>query len=255
MKLALAIVLSLGASLAQADTLLTYQSPGKPVREIAIAGGKVNMKMSGENADVLFDTRLRAMSIVNHAERRYIVMDEAGIQKMAEFANQMMKMMENLPPQVREQMKGMMGGQGMPGQRVVPQVLIKRSGRRDKVNGMGCELVESWVDGRKQSEMCVAPHSALKIPAADLDTLKAMFAFSKRVTEKFEFAKDLDNQWQQLGDQIPLRMIDNLDGNKPEQFELKSVSNGKLPESRFTIPAGYQQQKIELPQGMPGMGG
>ena len=106
MKLALAIILSLSASLAQADTLLTYQSPGKPVREIAIAGGKVNMKMSGENADVLFDTRLRAMSIVNHAERRYIVMDEAGIQKMAEFANQMLKMMENLPPQVREQMKG-----------------------------------------------------------------------------------------------------------------------------------------------------
>lgn len=228
-----------------ADTTLNYAANGKPSHSVSIAGGQVAMRADAQS-DVVFDSKARTLTVFNRADKTYTRMDEARMQQMAAVAGQAMKNMEgllaNLPEEQRAQIRGMMPGGGAS----LPKIEVRDTGRKAQVGGRDCQLYETRMNGQLDSELCVVPRTALQIEARDLATLQSLFRFTEQIATQMGMAETLGNEWQLLGDRVPLRIVET-EGERRIVHELKSVSKDKVPSSRFAIPAGYTEQAITLP--------
>lgn len=240
------------SGIASADTTLKYVSDGKPAQDIAVSGDMVRLGMP--NVDVLFDSSARVMTMIDHRNKSYTRMDEATMQQMAEVASTAMKnmasMMDKLPPEQRARLEAMMPG----GKMKMPSVSLVDTGKSDKVNGHRCEIWNSQVEGQGKTELCVAPIGEFDIASGDLDTLKALFEFSSRMASKFGPMASAADEWKQLGQQIPVRIVEQT-GDKLSHKELSAVSTARIPSSQFQVPAGYTERKMPMMGAMHGAGG
>lgn len=245
------------AQAAQADVTVetVFKETGKTASLMMVAGGKAYMSAvedGREQSWVIWDGQ-RIIS-GSPAQKVYMVMDqqtaaETGRQ-LSEAMKQAEQMMANLPPAMRKQMEEAMKAQGggaagagaLGG--MIPKATVNKTGRRDKAAGHDCRIVEWRMGDLAHQEYCVVQPGELGLPAADLATLKAMSAFVRSMTEQMSGSMGAFPDSDEIGG-YPVRTVDKKTGSVRL---LKSLKTGAVDARKFQIPAGYREQKIEMPE-------
>lgn len=253
LALALACALPLGSALA--DARITYRSTegsGAQMQGVLIGHGKVRSDNGSENS-VIFDANDGSMVILDHDKRKYTRMGQAEMEQLSASLGAAMRQMEqamaNVPPEMREQMRGMMGG-AIPGMGGEAMLKVEDTGRRDTVAGYGCTIYQTRMSGRLINEQCMGSASVLEqLPAADRQTLERAMQTTTRMLEELSsgpLAQFADMSPFKAG-MVPLRVTD-IDGNRRSTSEFDGVETASLDASLFEIPSGYREQKLDIPR-------
>jgi hypothetical protein len=175
--------------------------------------------------------------ILDHAEKSYMVMDEAMLESMGEQVSAAMKEMEaqlaKLPPEqremVRQMMSGQMGGMGMPTQ--VPVLEVRKLGA-DRWQSYDCTLAEMLEDGEKIQEICSVDFDEVDGAGALRESFLRMTGMLNKLYEEMPFGGE--------GARNPMEALDELDG-----FPVRTVDieNGKPV--RETVLESSQQKAID----------
>lgn len=205
---------------------------------------RAEMAAAGSGQQVLiFDGAREVLWIVNDAERTYVEMTRADVERVSGQMNAMMAAMQeqlrNLPPAQRAQLEAMMRGRGMPGGGA-PQVEFRRTGT-DRVGSWTCTSYDGLVGGMKTMELCTVDPSVLGFTAAD-------FAVSRRLAEFFGalMPQEAGAMFRIGADDagfsgVPVRRV-ALGGRQPMTTELVEVSRQTFSDDLFAVPAGYTRQ-------------
>jgi len=230
----------------------------EPTASITAAVEGQNLKMQsgalGEG-DMIFRGDRREMTVVNHSNRSYLVLDEATLQSLAEQMNaamqQMEAMMANMPEAQRAQMEQMMRARGM-GPAPAPTTReLRRTGERATHSGFATERYDYLVDGRKTRELWVTPWSNIEGEAEARPAFEAMAAFAKEMlsaiatgplagmadSNGFELLSDVD------GFPVLTREFDDA-GQVETETLLRSARQQTIDPAEFEPPAGYTRQQM-----------
>lgn len=240
---------------ALADARINYRSTegdGGSMQSLLIGQGHIRSDADATTS-VIFDTAGRTMTVIDHGRREYTRIGQAEMQQMNVALGQVMRQMEealaNVPSEMREQMKDMMGG-ALPSAGGEPMVKVEGTGRNDTVAGYRCTIYRTQMQGQIINESCMGDLSVLdELSATDRATLDAAMTMTREMVEQFAsgpMAQFADMTPFKAG-MVPLRVTDMTDGRR-NTSEFAGIESGPLPGDAFEIPAGYAQQKLEIPE-------
>lgn len=252
--LILALALALPGTFAHADSTINFRATeggGAAIQSMQVAHGKVRTDADGSTS-VIFDTGSQAMIVLDHGKREFTRIGKAEMEQMGQTLNQAMRQMEqamaNVPPEMRAQMQGMLGG-AIPGMGGDALVKVEETGQRDRVAGHACTVYRTQVQGRTVNESCMGDVSVLsELPAADRATLDAAMAMTRAIVE--ELASGPLAQFADMtpfkDGLMPLRVTD-IEGGRRSTSEFAGIDTSPIAADRFAVPSGYREQKLEMP--------
>ena len=264
----IAVVITAGLMLASPTTIadcaikFDVSKGGQAMQSqvIKVKGDKVLIDDVGGDArtDVLFNSKEMVMSIINHQQRSYLIMDRDRVTELATQANNMMSAVEKqmaaqlagMPPEQREQMRAMMSKMGMGGmtetsKKPAPRSFVKAGTK--KVYGAPCQQYRVNQGSNKVGEVCVATPADLKISRADYQNLLALQQFGETMANQAgsmagRFGIDVPSFSGKAFEGIPVEMIDHTNGGST--MIVSAVNHDTLSATEFEIPAGYQAQTL-----------
>ena len=249
--LALALVLPTAAL---ADARIQFQATeggGADLQSLQIGHGKMRSDVDG-NISVILDPGAGTMTMVDHGQRSFTRLTRADIEKLGGAVNAAMAQMEqalaNLPPEMRSQVQGMVGG-SLPGMGGMPSVQVVETGQRGNVAGHACSVYQTRMDGKAINESCMGSLSALDaLSSADRNVLDGAFTMMQELAEGLAqgpMAQMIDLSTFQSG-MIPLRMT-YIENGRRASSEFSGIDTSALPADNFAVPAGYREEKLEMP--------
>jgi hypothetical protein len=187
-------------------------------------------------------------------DKRYMVMDEAYMEQMAKMAAQMSGMMAQMG---NNAMFGDMAKKMQAAQQEANKVRsYKKTNRTDTALNQTCKVWDVLADQVKEGEFCTVSASAMKLGNDEIETMKAMGEFGKRLADAMKSsmkmpgmpeAKQPDFAHVFDGNEFPVKYI-RTDKEKPyTAMEYKEVSRNSIDAGLFVIPAGFN--KIEMKMG------
>jgi hypothetical protein len=255
------LILTLGAAAANAGTTLeTVNRDLSGGRTTTIntwaQGGMMRVETAPNDSTMIFkDDTIFA---INHKEKSYIAMDRAYMQRMTEQLNPALKMLEErmktMTPEQRAQMEKMLGGRLPPGAGEPEKVQeIKRTSRKDKINGYSCTYVEVREDSVLTDELCVVPANDMKGSAELMVSAKKMSDLMQQMMAGMDapwlkqMAQKQMQNFEQLGG-IPV-LSRHFTGGKPQnETTLTSIRTETLAGTLFEVPAGYTKKDMMAPR-------
>lgn len=223
---------------------------------IAIDAGKARMEssMGGQEMVMIYRSDKDLFWIIDTAGKNYREMTRADMTAMAaqvEKAMQQMKeQLANLPPEQRAMMEKMMAGK-LPavGQtKAQSQTGYEKVGPGGKVGGWNTEKFIATTDGKKTSELWVAPKSEVTVPESDLKTMEKMMDFFREISSRFGAeAMPAIGPESELGG-VPVKVVSFRNGNEIGTYLVTSVEQKNLPASDFEVPEGFTKLALGLPQ-------
>lgn len=252
--LVLALICALPAGTALADARVDFRATeggGASIQSLFIGHGKLRSDADASTS-VIMDPGSGSMTILQHDQRKYIRMGRAEIEKMSGALGAAMAQMEqalaDLPPDMRAQMQGMVGGAlgGTGGQ---PMVQVVQTGQRDNVAGYACTIYQTQMQGRTVGESCMGSTSVLDaLSAADRRILDSALAMTQELAEGMAqgpLANMVDLGPFKAG-LFPLRVTD-IDNGRRATSEFAGIDDSSLSAELFAVPSGYREEKIEMP--------
>lgn len=246
--------LALGLSIAvQAGTKIENQDKGKDgMGNLYVQDGRLATVDDKGQAQFIFDSKLKAVTVLQHDQKRYMQFDQESLTAMAgglnSMRNQAMSMMQQqmagLSAEQRQQMEKMMGSMMPAPLPEKPEAKLKETSRTEKLDGVSCSWVEVWQEGRKSSEACVAKLSDTKLDKDDFQTLQGFFTMIEKVVSEFAGAGQ-DMQLNKLmfdKNRVPLKLKD-YSQSPAKEYRLK-FDSGTFDASLFTVPKGYKLQSM-----------
>jgi hypothetical protein len=190
--------------------------------------------------------------MVDANQKSYSEMTRQDLEGLANTMDAAMKQMQEqlakLPPEQRKMMEDMMK-QNMPGAGSQSKATYKKIGS-GKIGAWACDKYESWRDGEKTAEICLADPKAVGFTDADFNALKDML-------KPFEkFAKDLQVMLFLDGADgapkgAPVRATVFENGKAKSESVVKQVKKENTSPALFELPKGYAKKAV----GMPGAEG
>lgn len=245
--LLLAVTLALpGAALADAK-LEMLDATGKVDATYLIRDGKVHVR-SAEAPDVamVYDAATHAMVVIDHGRKSYVRMDAETAAAAGAVMSDAMKELEariaSLPPEQQEAMRKMLP-KSATGASAMPAIKAAPTGRSDTVDGVTCDVVNVTVDGKPYGEACVTK-AGLALDEDDRATLKAMFDDMGKMASSVTGGTAAAGKKFAALDGIPLRWHDAQTGR---ETRTRLDTGATVEASAFEIPAGYSEQKLEIP--------
>lgn len=189
-------------------------------------------------------------------QKTYVALDRATIKKLADQLNPALKMLQeqmaNMPPEQRAQMERMLGTSLST--TPAPPEEIRKTSRTGSAAGYSCTYAEVWQGGVKQSEACVVPEAKLQGSKELYDAGVKVSALLKDMIDSIDLgmlkqmsSRQMENFEKLGGIPVVTRTFDN--GSAVHEAIVTKISNEKVANSLFDIPAGYKQQQ------MPSVGG
>lgn len=231
----------------------TYEEIGgkQPASNNTIRLDKDKVRVdAGVSPDAYFIYRgdKKVFWMVNTKEKSYMEMTEKDFEamfaKMDEAMKKMQAQLENMPPEQKKMMEGMMAKM-MPGGGSASKTLYKKTGAGGMVGGWATDKYEGIRDGAKTSEVWTAAPGKLNLDDKDFQVLKDMAKFFQK------FAKNMPEM---VGDKangldgMPVKTISFKDGKPHFQSELKEVKKESLAAGLFEVPAGLTMKKMGKPE-------
>ena len=244
------VVMTLAANAAmRADSRIEFkvtEGKGSSLEAIMIGQGKIRTD-ADKTTSVIMDPAAGTLTMIDHAKKTFTRLSKADIESMAAQLEGMMKQMEqqmaNMPPEMRERMKGMMGGAAGAAIETVD------TGKSGTAAGRPCRIFQTKAMGRTATESCVGDASAIEIPAADRATLVAAMGFFKDMADKLSKGPlgRIGGATPFQGGGVPLRSTTFAQDGSRNTSEFSGVVATTIPAEVFAVPAGYKEQKLEMP--------
>jgi hypothetical protein len=228
--------------------------------EISTQDGMSRMEVTSvsnnEAGAVIFRDDVRQLIALDHEERQYYVLDEAGMQQMASQVNSAMQQMQqalaDLPPEQRAMAEQMMK-QHIPvpaPQSEAEPAKVQKTGDNDTINGFACEYYEVTQEGRKIRDLCVTDWDSIEGGREAAESMLAMADFFDDMAKAFADGSGMDV----MGDQRDLfahmreldgypvlsREFDDLSEVESESI-LKSAKTRTFDAAFFSPPEGYSE--------------
>lgn len=238
---------------ALADAKINFRSTegsGSSLQSFHIGHGKLRADADGSTS-VIMDPVGRTMIVIDHDERTWMRIGDAEVAQLTAAIGgalrQMEQAMAHMPPEMRAQMQGMIGG-AIPG--VGGGVKVSDTGRRDTVNGHACTIYRAQMGNETVNETCMGGVLAFDgLSAADRKVLEDAMRVSESMVESLAqgpLASLVDVSPFRAG-MVPLRVVD-FDGGRRSASEFAGIETAALPADLFAVPSGYRQQKVEIPK-------
>jgi hypothetical protein len=221
---------------AHADLTLMYEDDaGAQAMSLYIKGQQ--LRMEGDDGAMLFDAAKREITVLESRERRYAVIDEAAIDRLASQMREAIAMMERMGVNPES-----MGLAGLPERLETRDV---RTGETRTVRGHRCEVVHHFINDELATITCVAPHGQLGVSDADWRTLNAMFEMLTKM------ATDMLPAGMMSIDMTPAEgvAVEATDANGRDRQVLADVDASVLDASLFEVPSGWRRMRLDSPGG------
>ena len=241
-----ALAFSLSTAVLLADSKIEYkvtEGNGASLDTILIGQGKIRSD-ADQNTSVILDPAAGATIMLDHAKKTYTRIGRAELQQFADVLKQLDEMMAQMPPEMRQMIAGRMGGAGGSAS------VTEDTGTTATVGGKSCRIFRTSVSGKPTAEHCMADASVFEVAASDRATLTAAMAWSKELTDavaKLPMARLSETGPFRAG-LVSLRSTKIAADGTRHSSEFVGVTTGALSADLFAVPAGYKEQKIEIPK-------
>jgi hypothetical protein len=211
---------------------VTPQAKPQPMKMWA-GNGKFRMEMQGGVVQIFRD---QAFYTLNTAGKSYTKLDKAALDAMTKQADEAKKNLEAmLPPEQREKRKA----------QPKPQVdrSVKPTDRTEAAAiGQTCKVWEVFSNGTKVQELCV-------VEVAKLPNGKELVATMQTVGEAFKgtaASAGMAEVWQDVKTMNGFPVITRvyMNGKLLQEVKTTAIRAADTPESMFTVPAGFKEQKM-----------
>lgn len=189
---------------------------------------------------------------LDHADKSYIVMDEAMFKDVSAKINDAMAEMEKqlagMPPEQRAMVEQMMKGQmqGMMPEQSAPEPAfnVKPLGS-GKWQSYDCEKYAVFDGAKKTQEVCAAGLDDIDSADEVMQAFRGMAEYITRMAESLPMIADGGLNPGELMDQIdgfPVHTIDYANGKVVGESSLESATEQDLDPGLFAAPDGYRPQ-------------
>ncbi len=244
-------LLTLAAALpAQADALLHYIDDEGLESQILVRDHMIRMELneaiSGTSGYMLFDARNDQLTVVDDDDQTYLpltreVMDQQ-IQAMTDMVSDLRRQMEQLPPDVREQLKQQLG---IGPEGFEADISTRETGEQRDIGEFVCSEIEVLIDDRPQSTVCVADAQSLGLEESDFQTLGAL------MDRLYELSLRALEAGGPMASQMGASLLPRVEGIPLEVREYEGVttrlaglSTDPLSEALFQVPESYEETEM-----------
>ncbi|MGH1542699.1 MAG: hypothetical protein ACRBHB_19930 [Arenicella sp.] len=233
---------------ASADAQIAYKN-SNDIQTALIKKGKVLIQnASDKNTEMLYNSANQTMTVIDHAEKSYMLLDAQTIEQLTSqlsgIKSAMKQQLDNLSPEQREQLSAFLGGISTETETPTKTVISVKSKGKSSSNGYACDDNSLLEDGAVVGSFCLANAVTLKINNADYQTMVSMQNFMFDMAQKAKSSLgDLGNQIPNLGGLKVNRVVisGNMNNEPENSFSLQS-SSAKPVTATMSVPAGYRQQ-------------
>ncbi|MEO1246839.1 MAG: hypothetical protein AAFX56_14250 [Pseudomonadota bacterium] len=231
--------------------LLTRDMSGKELERMTSYTEGTRSRMDQTGADGSFSIIFLddEFLYLDHAQKNYMVMDEAMLEGVSQQINEAMKEMEaelaNLPPEqramVEEMMKGQMGSMGVNTE--IPVLEIRNIGS-DSYQSYDCTLVEMLEDGTKIQEICSVDFSEVDGSGELRDSFIRMGTLLSKLYDSMPFnGEGIRNPMEMLDEMegFPVRAVEFENGKAVRETVLESSEEKDIDGDMFELPSGYSR--------------
>ena len=259
-RLILLVVLALYAPAAVAgvvvETDITIAGEGSATETMYIEGELFRTdpaSIGGGEMSVIF--RDDTMWFLDHDKKLAQKMDRRAVADLAEQLDEMMRQLEQMPPQQREMMRKMMPGR-MQGMEEPPEYRVQVGGAT-RVAGVPCTMHTLYADGDKVQETCAADDSDVPELREAMGAVRAMGRFAedlRKMASNLPFGDVMKHVQAAIpevdGFPVRTRWFDD-DGNVTRESTLRAIETRDLEPSLFDVPESYKVKDLgkELKKG------
>ena len=233
--LGIALALLLCARGALAGTEVTIETrklaapPGaKPQRSLlALEGRNLHFDAGDGRHALVFRGEAGVLEIIDHSRKSVVRIERASAVALA-------KRMDA----AREELGPLLGPTP-----AAAKLALRATGKRDRVNGIGCRLLEALRGGVRLAEICEGPEGAAGVSREALVPLRELAAFAAEVgplLPKSISAEGLDALvWVEQVKGVPLRVRAWPKDAPATESRLLRATPKRFDPARFQAPTGY----------------
>lgn len=215
-----------------------HMTPQAQPQTMKLWAGNGRFRMEMQNGQMVQIFRDQAFYTLNAAGKSYTKLDKAGLDAMTNQANEATKNLEALlPPEEQAKRK-----KQAPNKPQIDRALKPTTRTEAAAIGQTCKVWEVFTNNTKTQELCV-------VEVAKLPNGKELIATMQQVGETFKgsaASAGMSEIWQDVktmnGYPVITRMY--LNGKLFQEVKTTSMRAADTPESMFTIPAGFKEQKM-----------
>lgn len=245
-----------------------YDAPESTITVTKVEGNRMRsdtQNLAGETRNtVIFLGETDEMYMIDHDEKRYIVMDresvEALAQQMGQVMQQMQEMMEGIPPEQRAMMEKMMKDKmaSDPNYEPPSPPVVTSLGQNGNVNGITCEWKQVTRDDVLEEKACVCDENEIAGGPEMVALAHEMKDFAEGLRE---LATSVSNMPMLGGGgtmgEFAMAMTPDLGGFSliAEHFDgegklirrstFESADEVSVADDEFMPPSGYERQSME----------
>ena len=209
-----------------------------------VLDGMVRMDESDGNMSMLFLGN--GMTVLDHKERSYLVMDDAMIEQLQAAMQKMQAQLAAMPPEQRAMVEQMMQGKMPGGGETPPPPRIESLGSGEW-GDYACDRYAVYAGGQKIEEICAAALG--KVTGGDevMAAFRGMAAYLRKIIESMPapMASMMGNNPIGYMEQIkgfPVQNISFQSGQVSDETTLESVREENVDTGMFSPPDDYRRQ-------------
>jgi len=243
------------ATMTNAATVVMFDVDDKGKRAVKAAYIENNKVLLSDpdgvpHTDVLYEHENDRFVIINHKEKSWFALNRAKVDNMSAQAEGIRSTITaNLSPDQQEQLAGMLTNMGMEGfsaKQPSPGKEYINTSEMRAINGFRCSVFRVMKGGQLDTEMCVATGDLPGMPAADYQTLKAMYVLSDYIVNKADgLPVEIGATLPDLGGGkiggLPVRVSDIDDA---VTVTLRKVTQETIDPVRLSVPSGYEETAL-----------
>jgi len=219
-----------------------------------VQDGRIAITQDQMDGHMFFDQKSQTITIIDHAKRSFIIMDEAKIERAVGMASSVvgamssaMESLKSLPEDQRAAAENFLKSMGVASPDDAAKSSVTATGNSRQVNGVRCSLYSVRRGETEVSEACIASKQDTGISAPDWATIQSMRGMWMKYADRA--APLLDRFGAGLPDMAAIE-VDGLPvmvsrAGKP-QMVIRSVAAAKAPKELLVIPAGYTERNLPM---------
>ena len=202
---------------------------------------------------LIYDSDPEKATLVDVKKKSYWVIDREARDRIATQVTAAMEQLEpqiaSLPPEQRQMVEQLM--QGMKSTPSTAAFEVRKTDRRETIDGQPCTIWETTSGGEVVGETCVASWETAKVPKGSLDIYRSLISFMDPLTSFVPQVKEEIGgaaRGLETMDGLPLRTKVLKAGAPVAETRIAVTDRKPHPASTFAVPAGYTQEALPLPK-------
>lgn len=260
------LLLVAGGTGALAGTLIETEARGlgsdpSPTRRgvVQLEPDRMRLDVPELSSAIIYRGDLDLVWIVDHRDRSFVPIDRATMdelsRRMAEAKAELRARLAAMSPELRAVMERMLGKTAEPGAEEGAEISVRETGRRERLNDVGCAEVELRRGKETIAMACTADWESAGVEPESFRPIQELGSFLHQTLSVLPVFPDDSIRPGELDaldaigrlDGVPLRIRIFEAGAPFREIRVTSIEPKSFGGEIFEIPAGYQQAAVPFP--------